>query len=98
MAIEEIYEDGKRKYTDEELETLFNKQRVKVLAKYVEKHFTSNPDFVDKLEWFMDGNIKAEIISALDREFDILRDDPDDVLIEKMLNKKVEKFIQELYP
>ena len=94
----DIYENGKRKYSYEELEAMFNKQRVKVLAKYVDKHFTSNPEFIDKIEWFMNGNIKNEIIEALDKEFDILRDDPNDVLIEKMLNEKVEKFIQELYP
>lgn len=98
MASENLYEGGKRKYTYEELEAMFNKQRIKILAKYVEKHFTENPDFIDKIEWFMNGNIKIEIIQALDKEFNILRDDPDDKHIEKMLNDKVEKFIQELYP
>jgi len=89
--------DKNNRPSDEELEAMFNKQRVKVLAKYVDKHFTSNTDFIDKLEWFMGGNIKIEIIKALDAEFDILRDDPDDTHIEKMLNDKVEKFIAELY-
>jgi len=77
---------------------MFNKQRVRVLSKYVDKNFTSNPDFIDKIEWFMNGNIKNDIIEALDKEFDILKDDPDDVHIAKMLDEKVEKFIQELYP
>jgi len=90
--------DKNVKYTDEELETMFNKQRVKVLSKYIDKHFTSNPDFKDKVEFFMSGNIKNEIVTALDQEFSILRDDPNDIDIEKMLNDKLEKFIQELYP
>jgi len=89
--------DKNNKYTHEQLEAMFNKQRVKVLAKYVDKHFTSNPEFIDKIEWFMNGNIKNEILEGLDMEFDILKDDPNDVYIENMLDGKVQKFIEELY-
>lgn len=98
MAKKKRIFDKDTKYTHEELEAMFNKQRVRVLGKYVDKNFTSNPDFIDKIEWFMNGNIKVEIIEALDKEFSILRDDPNDKGIEKMIDEKVEKFIQELYP
>lgn len=89
--------DKNYKYSYDELEAMFNKQRVKVLAKYVDKHFTSNPEFIEKIEWFMDGNIKNEILDGLDKEFDILKDDPNDVYIKNMLDEKVQKFIEELY-
>ena len=72
-----------------EIDELLNRQRIRILAKYVDKHYTENPDFIDKVEWFMNGNIKREIIEGLDSEYSILRDDPDDENIGKMIEEKV---------
>lgn len=84
-------------YTQEEVEEIFNKQRVRILSKYVDKHYILNPEFIIKIENFMDGNIKSEIFEGLDNEFNILRDDPNDENITKMIDDKVEKFIADLY-
>lgn len=86
------------KYTQEELEKILNRQRVRVLSKFVDKNYTDNPDYIDKIEWFMNGNIREEIIAGLDDEFKILRDDPDDKDIANMIDEKVIKFINKLYP
>jgi len=86
------------KYNRSDWEDKLSRHRVNILSKFVDRNFIYNPAYRKKVESFMVGNIKAEIMEALDVEYSVLKDDPNDEYILSMVNEKVENFIQKLYP
>ena len=83
--------------TDEQRLELLSKTRIRVLSKYINKHYLKNDKWMDKIGASLNGIIRYEIIRGLDEEFDILRDDPDDPLIIQLVNDKTELIICELF-
>lgn len=83
--------------TDEQRLELLSKRRIKVLSKYINKHYLKNEKWMKLVGTSLSAIIKYEIVKGLDEEFDILRDDPDDPLILELVEEKTQLIIQELY-
>lgn len=56
-----------------------------------------NSEWLTMVGISLNAIIRYEIIKGLDKEFDILRDDPNDPLIIKLIDDKTELIIKELY-
>jgi len=83
--------------SQEERSNLFNKHRVKVLTKYVNKNYLNDERFRYKATKELELVINDELMRGLDEEFCILRDDPNDPLIEEMIREKTQEIIKEIY-
>jgi hypothetical protein len=83
--------------TKEDLDKMFNKHRVKRLAKFINKHYLKNNDFKESAGSDLHMIVSNEILKGLDEEFSILRDDPDDPNIKKLINDKTVEIIKEIY-
>ena len=83
--------------TDEERLELLSKRRIQVLSKYISKHYINNDKWMDTAGSELDLVIHFEIIKGLDKEFEILRDDPNDPLILDLIREKTELIINEIY-
>lgn len=83
--------------TDEERLELLSKRRIQVLSKFINKHYLMNDEWLTMVGISLNAIIRYEIIKGLDKEFDILRDDPHDPLIIKLIDDKTELIIKELY-
>lgn len=81
----------------EERMNLVDKHRVKVLAKYINKHYLNNKKFLKKAGNELELIIHYELLKGLDAEFAILRDDPDDPLILELIREKTHEIIKEIY-
>ena len=90
-----IYNNG-FKIGDKGLKTLLKEHRFAVLERYVDKHFMTMDCYVDKIELFMNGLIRFDIMDALDDEFHILRDSKSIEEIDDMVEAKIIKFINEV--
>ena len=93
---------GKKRFritdlTDEERLELLSKRRIQVLSKYINKHYLKNDKWLARVGTSLNAIIKYEIVKGLDKEFDILRDDPDDPLIIELIREKTELILQEIY-
>lgn len=83
--------------TDEEFNKMANKHRIKSLIKYINKHYLKNPEFKDIAREDLQMIVSKELLRGLDEEFSILRDDPNDPHILKLINDKTVEIIKELY-
>ena len=82
--------------TDEQRLELLSQRRIKVLAKYIRKHYANNEDWIEEAKTKLDLIVHYEIIKGLDEEFDILRDDPNDPLILDLIDEQTALIIEEL--
>ena len=83
--------------TDEDRLELLSKRRIQVLSKFINKHYLMNNEWLTMVGISLNAIIRDEILKGLDKEFDILRDDPNDPLIIKLIDDKTELIIKELY-
>jgi hypothetical protein len=83
--------------TQEQRNNLFNKHRIKVLAKYINRNYLNDDRFKYKATSELELVINNEIIKGLDEEFCILTDDPNDPLIKELVRDKTEEIIKEIY-
>jgi hypothetical protein len=83
--------------SQEERNKLFNKHRVKVLAKYINKNYLNDNKFKYRATSELELIINDEIIKGLDEEFSILRDNPNDPLIDILIRDKTQEIIREIY-
>lgn len=83
--------------TDEDRLELLSKRRIQVLSRFINKRYLMNGEWLTMVGTTLDAIIRYEIVKGLDKEFDILRDDPNDPLIIKLIDDKTELIIKELY-
>jgi hypothetical protein len=80
-----------------ELYELLNKHRLNQLKKFINKRFINNDEFNNEIASGSIIKIKDRIIEELDSEFKILRDDPNDITVDNLVNGFVKSLIKELY-
>jgi hypothetical protein len=83
--------------SDEARMELLSQRRIRVLSKYINKHYLENDKWLTVIGASLKAIIKYEILKGLDEEFDILRDDPEDPLIIELVREKTELIIEQLY-
>lgn len=83
--------------TDEDFDNMVNKHRVKHLVKFINKNYLRNKDFKDIARDNLHIVVSEELLRGLDEEYSILRDDPNDPHILKLVNDKTVEIIKQIY-
>ncbi len=92
-----VIDFNKMSIDEDSMNEMFDKHRVKILTKFINKNYAKNETFKKKAGNELTLSIYEEIITGLDKEFKILRDDSEDKNINELIRKKTWELVQSIY-